>query len=176
MGLTHTHHHSTEIHPSTSTSPSYTHSHTHSTSTHASTISPSPHSPTLPTTTTSPHSRWPKILTTTRLLLTTLSIGAAAAVVACQAHALDFYNDTNLDEGFFLPPLWPVGKGLGLDLRSTQGMVVGGAVALLADVVYIGVGVVGVVSNETRSILFDMSGFCGVVTDVCSFYSLDASS
>ncbi len=83
-----------------------------------------------------------RVLNFGRLALTVLSIAVAAAVVGCEAHGLNVYNLTRLNDGFFLPPLWP----RGLDLRPTQGMVVGGAVAALAGLVYVLVGVVPVVS------------------------------
>ncbi len=82
-----------------------------------------------------------RILDVTRLAITVLSIAAAAAVVGCEAHTLSVYNATNLDEAFFLPAIWP----RDFDLRPTQGLVVGGAIALLMGLLYVLVGVLPVV-------------------------------
>lgn len=87
-------------------------------------------------------SRRIRILDVARLGLTVLSIAIAATVVGCHAHTLNVYNITRLDDGFWLPPMWP----REFDLRPTQGMVVGGAVAALVGLVYVLVGVVPVVS------------------------------
>jgi hypothetical protein len=83
-----------------------------------------------------------RILDVARLALMVLAIGAAAAVVGCEAHTLRLYKATRLDDGFFLPPLWP----RDFDLRPTQGLMVGGAVAALAGLVYLLCGFVPVVS------------------------------
>lgn len=84
-----------------------------------------------------------RILDVARLALTLLTIAAAAAVVGCEAHTLSVYNATQLDDGFFLPPLWPSD----FDLRPSQGLLVGGAVAALTGLVYVGLGVGPVVSD-----------------------------
>jgi hypothetical protein len=84
-----------------------------------------------------------------RLVLMVLSIAIAAAAVGCEAHTLNVYNTTRLDAEFFLPPLWPKN----FDLRPTQGMVVGGAVAALVGLVYVLVGVVPLVSCSSEPFL-----------------------
>lgn len=85
-----------------------------------------------------------RILDLARLALTALGIGAAAAVVGCEAHGLSVYRSiARLDERFFLPSLWPAN---GFDLRPTLGLVVGGAVAAGTGLVYVLIGVVPVVS------------------------------
>lgn len=84
-----------------------------------------------------------RILDIARLSLTVLGIAAAAAVVGCHAHTLHVYNSTRLDDAFFLPPLWP-GE---FDLRPTVGLLVGGAVVVLAGLIYILLGIVPVVSG-----------------------------
>ena len=83
-----------------------------------------------------------RFLDISRLALTVLGIGAVIVVVGCEAHSLSVYKSTRLDNGFFLPTLWPEN----LDLRPTQGIIVGGAVAALMGLVYVVIGVVPVVS------------------------------
>jgi hypothetical protein len=88
--------------------------------------------------------RWIRALDVARLALTVLIIGAAAAAVGCEAHALSVYNASRLYDGWALPGLWP----LDFDLRPTQGMIVGGAIVLLMGLTYVGLGVVPLVSNN----------------------------
>jgi hypothetical protein len=88
--------------------------------------------------------RWIRVLNVARLALTVLIIGAAAAVVGCEAHALSVYNASRLYDGWALPGLWP----LDFDLRPTQGMVVGGTIVLLMGLTYVGLGVVPLVSSN----------------------------
>lgn len=81
-----------------------------------------------------------RILDIGRLGVTVLSVGAAVAVVGCEAHSWSAYKATKLDEEFPLPALWP----RGLDLRPMQGVLVGGAVVALVGLVYLLCGIVPV--------------------------------
>ena len=92
-----------------------------------------------------------RLLNLARLGLATLVVGAAAAVVGCEAHAIGFYKTSGLSgEGWdgVVPPMWPAG----LDLRPAQALVVGGSVVLLVGLVYMLVGVVPLVSCSIKAL------------------------
>lgn len=89
-------------------------------------------------------SRRLRLLTLARLGLTIVSIVVAVAVVACEAHALQVYNETNLDGAWGIAPLWPAG----LDLRATQAILVAACLVVVTALSCLVVGVVPVVSSS----------------------------
>lgn len=87
----------------------------------------------------------------TRVALSVLVVGAAAAIVGCEGHALHTHNTTRLPAEFFLP-LWPQN----LDLRPTVAILAGGTVIMALGLFYLLVAILPSVS--ITSFLKDMAG------------------
>jgi hypothetical protein len=81
-----------------------------------------------------------------RIVISVVLIAAAAAMVGCEAHALQTYNSTNLSSEWFLP-LWPQN----FDLRPSIVIMVGGAVIILTSSLYLFCAVLPAVRQNSLS-------------------------
>jgi hypothetical protein len=92
----------------------------------------------------SPGLRRLRMLHWVRIAISIFVVGAGAAIVACEAHALHTYNVTNLSNQWFLP-LWPQH----FDLTPSVAILAGGAVILSMNLLYLASAIIPSVSSLT---------------------------